>query len=990
MKLSSIQNRIVPYEARCRPLARLLLVALLQLLAASASAAQQHFSIPAGVLADALDRFSEQSGLQTVHASPRIQDLQTSRVEGDYSPAAVLDLLLEGSGLAWQQVDEHTILVGPPSRSPRTSPRLGPLFSDDPEATPGLSDIQVFANTRRMLPNDPGISTFGFNKALLETPRSLTVISDSTIELYSLSAVEDLLRVAPSVYTPTRFGIQGAVDIRNMSADTYVRGMKRLNLQGHGRSVLGAADSIEIVRGPPSPLYGMGKIGGYTNVVPKSGRARVGGYLDSVQGFSQLILGEYGRSELSLGIGGPLDLGSKHGGYYLYSLLEDSDTWINNVGIGQTVLQGAITLDDVVGGIRLETGIDYQRSRTSGALVNRVNQDMIDNNRYIGGQPLANLDANGNGAIGFLEMHRNSPVAGQLATNNQPLIQVWSWPLDAQGLPLPLSGFPTISGIPQTLYDYLQQHPQADPTGLLRAQGVGGPLPMSGQVPIGFALDPRTVGYAELDPRRAGAFEREVEANFLMGYVDLIHDQNPDFTVKNQLFFDSMDQYKLSEQPGGGKQDVQVFENKLTLTRRFGALPRWLQAEALVSANLRNTRASGYRYVGDQGSNRTDASFGSGAMLPNTTFVHPFDNPVLEADGAPWFSRYLTQYWEAGLGVLLDVNLGAHTSVLVGARHDRSRAKNTDYAGTLDPFSGTALAPGAWRTQDSRARGYDADSSWHLSLSQQLPFKLRPYLTLAAASLTLESNNNRMTNNVIQQGHIGKAQLQEAGIKGSAQNGRLFYTLARYQQRRTDINEANFAALQSASASATSTRGWEAELKWAPTDTLFISLYAVDQETRFVPNAGENILVDARTLGFVDIQDDAGNIVFPAEAFLYGGRSFLVLPAGMADFGIKQGTPERQYGLLLQWQMTPLLGFTLSSNHFSGMYSGRLQQVRLPSSDIINAGLSLDRGNWHFRFDLNNLFNERYFRPRTGENLGETLISTMPGRNWLAMFRIDL
>ncbi len=35
------------------------------------------------------------------------------------------------------------------------------------------------------------------------------------------------------------------------------------------------------------------------------------------------------------------------------------------------------------------------------------------------------------------------------------------------------------------------------------------------------------------------------------------------FTIKNQLFYDSMDQYKLSEQPGGGKQDVHVIEEQV-------------------------------------------------------------------------------------------------------------------------------------------------------------------------------------------------------------------------------------------------------------------------------------------------------------------------------------------------------------------------------------------------------------------------------------------
>src|SRR5678816_3514425 len=103
------------------------------------------------------------------------------------------------------------------------------------------------------------------------------------------------------------FGIQGSVDVRNVPADFYFRGMKRLSLQGHVRSVLGALDTIEVVRGPPSPIFGMGKIGGYINVEPTSGRALNGSYIDRVTGFGKAVVGSYDRNELSFGLGGPLD-----------------------------------------------------------------------------------------------------------------------------------------------------------------------------------------------------------------------------------------------------------------------------------------------------------------------------------------------------------------------------------------------------------------------------------------------------------------------------------------------------------------------------------------------------------------------------------------------------------------------------------------------------------------------------------------------------------
>ena len=111
-----------------------------------------------------------------------------------------------------------------------------------------------------------------------------------------------------------------------------------------------------------------------------------------------------------------------------------------------------------------------------------------------------------------------------ISGNNQPLIQTWNWPVDpVTRAPLPIDQFPKVSGIPESMFNYLVSACGGrtgttascpDPTGLLRAQGSGGPRPTSGFVPIGMVLDPRTVGYDTLDMRRNAAFEREVRAGW--------------------------------------------------------------------------------------------------------------------------------------------------------------------------------------------------------------------------------------------------------------------------------------------------------------------------------------------------------------------------------------------------------------------------------------------------------------------------------------------
>ena len=956
------------------------------------------FQIQAQKLADALDRFGEQSGFQIVYEPKELKGRQAPSVSGEMSVAHALNRLLEDSDLSWSQVNDLTVIVHKraiQSATKEPAPKADTVSVDadaSSSAVAMLSLIRVTEDPRRVLPRSMSGVSFGFPKSLLETPRSVSFISEETIDLIGLSAVEDLVRVVPGVFTTTRYGIQGAVDVRSVPADTYFRGMKRLNLQGHGRSVLAAMDTIEIVRGPPSPIDGLGKAGGFTNVVPRSGRARVGGYFEEQQGFAQVVLGAYDRLEGSLGIGGPVDAFDKHGGYYTYALFEDSGSYTHSVPIRQKVLQTAVSIDEFVGPFRLEFGGDYQMSGTSGALLNRVTQDVIDRRRYIRGEPLVNLDANGNGRIGYLEFARGSPVRGNLSPGNQPLMQRWNWPRDASGRPLPVNQFAARPGIPESLYNYLVTscgpapppgaNGCADPTGLLRAQGVGGPVPNSGYVPIGFALDPRTVGYDTLDLRRPGAFEREIEANFLVGFLDLIYDDDPSFTLKNQLFFDNMDQFKVSEQPSGGKQDVTVVADKLTATYRWRHLPTWLRMNSLGSLIVRSTRSSGRRYGGDFSSHRTDVMRADGAMTPNTTFVHSLDNDNLDDDGAPWTSRYDTKFWETGVGVLFDIDLFERTNILVGARIDGSEARNTDFAGSFDPTQGRATNPGAFRIQSDTAKAWDTGASWSLSLSHAVTPAVRPYATYSRSSLTLDNNNNSMDNAVIRLGHIGAATLREIGVKASLFDQKLFVSSALYDQWRSDASASDPSVLLSTDITTTRTRGWETEVKWVPSKDLFVALYTLVQETKFLFSAGANILVDARALGFQDVVDASGNVIYPAEAFLYGGRAFLTLPTGVTEYEEKQGNPNFQVGLNTTYQLSNGLGFTFSGSYVSSVHSGRLRLVELPEALVIDAGVFLELNDWRIKLDVVNVLDERYFRARTGDTLGDTHVQAMPTRHW--------
>ncbi len=850
-----------------------------------------------------------------------------------------------------------------------------------------LSDVEVTEDPTRFLPNDSSGTSFGFNKPLLETPRSVSFISREQIDLYDLSSVTDLGRVVAGVYTPARYGIEGSIDIRGVPADTYLRGMKRVVLQGNARSVLAAMDVIEVVKGPPSPIYGLGKIGGYTNFVPKSGRAGVGGYLPNDQGFFEAVIGTYDRHEFSGGVGGPVSVGEKKGGYYVYGLLSDSSGYYVETPYNQKMVQGATSIDNFVGPFRLESGAIFQDGTTAGALSGRATQALVDHETYIKGDPLVPLDVDGNGQISWREMNIASPVKGSLSANNQPLVQTFAWPKDAAGRYLPLDQFPKLTGIPQTMYNYLVAHPEADPTGRLRAQGVGGPVPTSGQLPAGFALDPRTVGYATLSNeqrRRASAHERELNAKFFTYYADLINDTNPDLTFKNQLFFDTIHQYKISNQPLWLQQNVWVAEDKFTITKRFSSLPSWLKANSLASINVRHTDAkSGSGLGGDLASTRVDITADSRwinnfeGRIPNTTFVTTHDNPDA-LTGDPESAQGETTYNEYGVGLLWDVDVFDKTNLMLGGRYDVISVKNEEFAGTFNNATGTSANPGAYRTAGSSASDRDKGPSYSASLSYKAPWNLRPYVTYARTSVLLEGSNNRIANNVVTGGVVGKAELQEAGIKASFFNNRLYMSASRFRQSRLEVTQNEDPSLLTAEVSSTISKGWDAEIRWMIMRGLNVALFGQQETTQYSPNIGGTELIDGRFMGFSDVKDAAGNVIYPAEAFMYGGRPSIQIPDNLPQYLLKPSNPEYQVGLNISYDMPFGFGLTASANYNSDVCSARLCVVKMPAVTIVNAGLHKTFRSWDVKFDVTNLTNEHAYRPRQYNGSAGELITAMP------------
>ncbi|CAN5277114.1 hypothetical protein BH10PSE15_BH10PSE15_10160 [soil metagenome] len=164
----------------------------------------------------------------------------------------------------------------------------------------------------------------------------------------------------PGTFTRSFFGTGGALDIRGTPGEVYFRGVLRLENPGNYPTPIGAADRIDIVRGPASPIYGPSKTGGYMNFVPKTARAANGTYADVAKGDLDVDIGSYGRKVLKGTVTGPGKIGDHEFGYSLYGEVEDSGSDYRYMSTRNALFSAAFDTK-ITDTLRTEFGGMFQR-----------------------------------------------------------------------------------------------------------------------------------------------------------------------------------------------------------------------------------------------------------------------------------------------------------------------------------------------------------------------------------------------------------------------------------------------------------------------------------------------------------------------------------------------------------------------------------------------------------------------------------------------------
>ncbi len=775
-----------------------------------------------------------------------------------------------------------------------------------------------------ILPSEPSDGAFGLDLTLLETPRSVTEVSSDLIKSYGLRSVDDLVRLTPGAFTSSFFGIRGAMDIRGSAADNYFRGFRRVANPGAFNTIVRGAETLEVLRGPVSPLYGAGSVGGQLNYSPKTSKSETAKYIAEPTGRVDLTVGSYDQKLLAVEYGAPFTTpGGKQAGVYFFSEVERSGSFYHGYSPTSELAQLAFDVD-FSERTTLEFGVQYQTSDSIQVPGwTRVTQALVDSGEYITGTPS--------------ERNNLSEVVGDDRLTPEESGSI------AGGVPFPASinnsfSRTTTFCLPSTAqgYTYTFRGTTRDVCGLSALN----PLTNTGISSIGHRV-------TYIDPLDFA------DTTAVTAYFDAVTQISDSLTWKNQFFYDYLDHTKYQSwgftalYPG-----VEVLEGRssLTATMNVGEF----ETKTVFGVNVRKDDVDHKEAWYDENFDRRDMLVGPtpddridwAVVNPwqDATILYDEDGGATGIDGTVrrnFNGEQKSKLVNTGIFLLSDIRMGP-LSLLIGGRYDDFDVDSRNDALTLlgNPFDSSG-------TQSNSEQA----TSFNISLSYNTDFGLRPYIT-AAESSSLSTNQAGGINpgTVADGSFVQTSEITEGGFKFSGLDGALYAAVAFYDQERT------FRDGQTGALIAQFGQGVEAETRLVFNDRFYLTATLTNSDITEVSDGALAVInqyqfAEQNGLNVTDIY--GGRVSGPRSTFV-GSQTEVDTP-GLPD------TVASAYGSysfdLSGAQMIASLGFTYADS----TYMDVTESVMLPSYVVWTASLSYLLDKFEVMATVNNLTDEEYY-----------------------------
>jgi iron complex outermembrane receptor protein len=775
---------------------------------------------------------------------------------------------------------------------------------------------------------------FGDDRALVDLPRAVTVLTEETLRQLGINSFDDLGKLGAGTQQPNYYGVPGTPTLRGAKGSVFFDGMQRAFQRNEMPLSFGSADAMDVVKGPAPAHFGPGLVGGFVNLVPKSP------YFDQTRGSLKLTAGADDFYNAQLDTGGPTLLFGRPAAYRVSVTGQLAGSYYQRIHHDYASLYAALKTA-VASDVTLFTGTEYFDFKSSeNAGWNRPTPELLQSDRYVIGEPV----------------NITSPAWGgnadRTAIYASPALVVPRATVDA-GV---TSGFITASQR-TTLNDL------ATPAGRVAAYGASSPYlnnPNNGYqyTPAYFTAGGR-VFTAPISGRQVLSDPNDhANSHDLFWFLDVANQRNPQRTVKSQAILDFVDTDKLSTYGYAIQTRQLVLEEKLSVIDRYDLLDGMTLT---FGPSVRYTDGKILQDYTDEPFGRRDITLPT--VSPNTVLLA---GPQLAPDGLNYWSptaagganvhSYLWQFTAFAYAEnKLTRILTTHTSFLVADAPYRTRYP--DEVDLATPAQRAALT-----TSDHRDY-YNASFSPVLTIVDGLNL----YATVQRGT----SIDPTQGGAIFGKGNFGENELYEAGLKASLLDKKLFAGLDvfRWEQTQFDVLTVNPELLQG--------RGIEFELTYAPTaDLTFIASAGWQRVRRGTP------LPAIRAMPLTEQQWALyGGVFNNGFGPAYFNLSEAHRPAANPDL-VYPGTPETQYKFFARYRLPG--GWAVAGGPVvnAAYWQNFDRTLRLPGTVVWNLNATYDRGPWSALLAVDNAFDEQYFRgsePVFGAN---TLITKAPGAQW--------
>ena len=818
-------------------------------------------------------------------------------------------------------------------------------------------EVTVVRDENSIMPSGDGTSSFGFDKSLVETPRSVSEVSSDLIEAYSLRSVDDLVRLTPGAFTSSFFGIAGSMDIRGESADNFYRGFRRIANPGAVKTNIRGAQNLEIMRGPVTPLYGTGSVGGQLNFIPKSAKTDTTKYIAEATGKIDVTLGTYDQKIIAAEGGMPVEVAGRQGGVYAFVEYENSGSFYD--GFDHEDYLAQVTFDlDLSDSLVMEAGLQWQQSdaiQVSGW--NRVTQDLIDNGTYItGSSPSRNSDT-GLGADRLL------PQESGFITSAAPFFINSSF-----------SGVGTFCSPATVDGDTSNANYQYNGFDLF-CPGVGTNIEDSYALtnPGTTQLDHSTIFIDPLD---------FADTTAITAYLDLTKSFSSGAEWKNQFFYDYMDHTKYqswgftADYPG-----AEVMEARSTFNFSTDTEAATIDHIAGVSIRYEDLDLNHAFYdetfdfrdisVGPTANDRIDWAVSN--PYADATILYDDDGNPTGIDGTVrrnFNEEQVSTLFNTGIFYLTDIQF-RNLNILLGGRYDYYDVEAYDEARSL---LGILFSDADGDNKPDKISGTEDGLSWNVSVSYQFDSGFVPYVTMAESSSLSTNQLGGIIASTIENGEfLQDSELTEVGVKFASDDERIYAALAAYDQEKT------YRDGQTGALIAVYSEGYEFEARALLSEYFSLTATATHIETTEVSDGALAVINGAEFAsqnGLEAWQVYGGRIA--------GVRSTFVGSNVELDRG---GLPDNMFSLYGNFTYPTEMGKLTSSVGFSWAdetYTDALETVLLPSYTVWTASLGLVADQYEVLLSVNNLFDEEYYT--SADLFDSVVVKPSEGRTASLMF----